>query len=112
MKEFVHIALCKYDEIIEKQFFLKERLKYEIDNRQKLVKQIQILKQYIIKEKMRCIDVDKPLQEYLNKTSRWEYGVRDSEYLLDLGITYEEMDELIRNVYQGEKYQETMEDNE
>ena len=111
MEAFVQMPLETYDVLKSNNEYLKESLKYEKEQHNEDVAQIneamndlrskiEQYKQCILKFNCKYLNVeDYSLEQYLDIDS-WTYGMNYKDELLKLGFSKQEMDEFIADKYE------------
>lgn len=120
MEAFVQMSLETYDVLKSNNEYLKRKLKEEQESHSEDVAQINeamndlrlkidLYKQYILRCRLKYLDVETySLEQYLDIDS-WTYGMNYKDELLSLGFTKQDMDEFIANKY--DEYLKEKEEN-
>lgn len=118
MEAFVQMPLGTYDTLKFNNEYLKRKLKEEQESHSEdvaqakkeindLAEKIEQYKKYILRCRIKYLDVENySLEQYLDIDS-WTYGMNYRDELLSIGFTRKEMDEFI-----ADKYEEYVKDKE
>lgn len=121
MEAFVQMSLETYDLLKSNNEYLKRKLKEEQESHSEdvaqakkeindLAEKIDQYKKYILRCRLKYLDVENySLEQYLDIDS-WTYGMNYKDELLSLGFTKQEMDEFIVDKY--EEYVKEKEEDE
>ena len=117
--EYVHLSIKTYDELNEtinrlsKLYGNEKESKKEIEDKvTELTCQLEVFKEEILNKYLLDYRVRNYQLEDVTNISEWNYGLDNSNYLLKIGFTIQEMNEFITNKWNEFHQPKEEEENE